>query len=64
MKLLTSLEAATMMGVKQTTIQRWVREGMDIPHTRLGKLVKFPERDLNLWLWKRTQNKQRKNFEE
>ena len=64
MKLLTTAEAATQIGIKKTTLQRWVREGMDIPHARLGHLLKFPEKDLNLWVWKYTKNKLRKNFEE
>ena len=64
MKLLTSAEAAVQLGVKKTTVQRWVREGMDLPHVKVGRLVKFPERDLNLWLWEKVQNKRRKNFDE
>jgi excisionase family DNA binding protein len=64
LRLLNSKEAADLLRVKRTTIQRWVREGVDLPYVRDGRQVKFPEKDLSLWVWKRVQNKQRKNFEE
>jgi len=61
---LTSSQAADLIQVKKTTLRQWVFRGVDIPFVRFSKRsVRFPKRDLEKWIFDRTQNKKFKNFE-
>jgi len=52
-QLLTPQQIAEKLCVKLSTIYNWSHIGF-IPHTKLGGLLRFRERDIELWLEKRT----------
>jgi excisionase family DNA binding protein len=52
-KLLTVEELADILSVKESTIYQWTHQGF-IPHTKLGRLVRFRESDVIKWLAKRS----------
>jgi len=52
-KLLTPQEIADCLGVKPSTIYQWTHQGF-IPHIKLGRLLRFKEKDVGIWLEKRT----------
>ena len=48
-KLLKPSEVAELIGVSVGTIQRWTRE-MRIPHTKIGRHLRFVRTDIEEWL--------------
>ncbi len=52
-KLLTPEEVAMLLGVKLSTIYQWTHQGF-IPHVKLGKFVRFKEKDIWKWIEIRT----------
>jgi excisionase family DNA binding protein len=48
-KLLTPEEISERLGVKLSTIYQWTHIGY-IPHFKLGRFVRFKERDILAWL--------------
>jgi excisionase family DNA binding protein len=44
-RLLTIPEAARLLGVKPNTLYLWVSQKR-VPHRKIGRLVRFAERDL------------------
>ena len=44
-RLLTIQEAARLLGVKPNTLYLWVSQKR-VPHRKIGRLVRFAERDL------------------
>jgi excisionase family DNA binding protein len=52
-KLLTPQEVAEKLGVKKSTIYSWTHQGF-IPFTKAGRLLRFRETDVMLWLNKRS----------
>jgi excisionase family DNA binding protein len=46
--LISAVEAGQLLGVHPVTLLRWAREGR-IPHSRLGRKVKFRVSELNSW---------------
>ena len=51
-KLLSIQETADYLGISITTLYTWVCK-RKIPFVKVGKLVKFEDRDLNKWIAKR-----------
>ena len=51
--LLDTNEAADYLGIKKSTLYDWVVQ-RKIPHTKVGRLLKFRTVDLDAWLQKRT----------
>ena len=52
-KLLTPDEVAELLSVRKSTIYQWTHQGF-IPHVKLGKLVRFKEKDVAEWVEKRS----------
>ncbi len=48
-KLLTIDELAEVLSVKKSTIYQWIHLGL-IPHMKVGRLLRFRERDIEKWL--------------
>ncbi len=48
-KLLTIDELAEVLTVKKSTIYQWVHLGL-IPHIKVGRLLRFKERNIQKWL--------------
>lgn len=48
-KLLTIDELAEVLSLKKSTIYQWVHLGL-IPHMKVGRLLRFRERDIEKWL--------------
>jgi len=48
-KLYTPEEMSELLGVKLSTIYQWTHIGY-IPHFKLGRFVRFKERDVLEWL--------------
>ena len=46
--LISAAEAGYLLGVHPVTLLRWAREGR-IPHSRMGRKVKFRVSELNSW---------------
>jgi excisionase family DNA binding protein len=53
-QLLTPKQIAEKLGVKLSTLYNWTHIGF-IPHTKLGGLLRFREKDIELWIQKRSQ---------
>jgi len=51
-KLLTPQQIADILGVKPSTIYQWTHQGF-IPHVKVGRLVRFREKDVTEWLERR-----------
>ena len=51
-KLLSIQETADCLGIRITTLYTWVCK-RKIPFIKVGKLVKFEDRDLSRWVAKR-----------
>lgn len=51
-KLLSTQEAAACLGIRITTLYAWVCQ-RKIPFIKVGKLVKFKDRDLDKWVEER-----------
>jgi len=54
-KLLTPEEMSEVLGVKLSTIYQWTHIGY-IPHFKLGRFVRFKERDVLEWLESKKDN--------
>jgi len=52
-KLLTPDEVAELLSVRKSTIYHWTHQGF-IPHVKLGKFVRFRQRDVVEWVEKRS----------
>lgn len=51
--LLTVKELAQMLNLSERTIHKFIHEDY-IPHIKLGHSVRFRQRDIEVWLAKRT----------
>ena len=56
--LLTVEEAARRLGIGRSLAWRLVRSG-ELPSVRLGRLVRVPERNLQVWLDRRCRGSER-----
>jgi excisionase family DNA binding protein len=52
-ELLDSKEVAEWLNMKESTIRKWTHYGF-IPHIKIGRCVRFQERDIEKWLQERT----------
>jgi excisionase family DNA binding protein len=52
-RMISQKELREKIGVHQTTIERWRKDGL--PFVRVGKLVRFKESEVNKWI--KDQNK-------
>jgi excisionase family DNA binding protein len=52
-ELLDTKQVAEWLNVKETTIRKWTHYGF-IPHIKIGRCVRFQERDIEKWLQERT----------
>jgi len=48
-KFLTVLDVALLLSVRPSTVYQWVSSG-EIPHYRLGRIVRFKRKDLDVWI--------------
>jgi excisionase family DNA binding protein len=48
-KFLTVLDVASLLSVRPSTVYQWVSLG-EIPHYRLGRIVRFRRKDLEVWV--------------
>jgi len=48
-KFLTVFEVASLLSVRPSTVYQWVSSG-EIPHYRLGRIVRFRRKDLETWV--------------
>ena len=52
--MLNSAEIADMLGMSMSTIRKWVHYGF-IPHVKLGRAVRFREKDVEAWIEERAE---------
>ncbi len=52
-QLMTPEQIAEKLGVKLSTVYNWTHIGF-IPYTKLGRLLRFRERDIDKWLDKKS----------
>jgi excisionase family DNA binding protein len=48
-KFLTVPDVASILSVKESTVYQWAKSG-EIPHYRLGRIVRFKRKDLEVWI--------------
>ena len=48
-KFLTVFKVASLLSVRPSTVYQWVSLGK-IPHYRLGRIVRFKRKDLEIWV--------------
>ena len=60
-KLLSPGEIADLLGVKKSTIYSWTHQDF-IPHVKLGNLLRFKEKDILVWIEKRSIKGRRKRI--
>ena len=48
-KFLTVFEVASLLSVRPSTVYQWVSLG-EIPHYKLGRIVRFRRKDLEAWV--------------
>jgi excisionase family DNA binding protein len=48
-KFLTVPDVASILSVKQSTVYQWAKS-KEIPHYRLGRIVRFKRKDLDVWI--------------
>jgi len=48
-KFLTVFEVASLLSVRPSTVYQWASLG-EIPHYRLGRIVRFKRKDLEAWV--------------
>jgi excisionase family DNA binding protein len=53
-RMLNSAEIAEKLGLSVSTIRKWVHFGF-IPHVKLGRAVRFKEKDVEAWIEERTE---------
>jgi excisionase family DNA binding protein len=53
-RMLNSAEIADMLGMSVSTIRKWVHYGF-IPHVKLGRAVRFREKDVEAWIEERAE---------
>ncbi len=53
-RLLDTAEIAEQLGMSISTIRKWVHFGF-IPHVKLGRAVRFREKDVEAWIEERTE---------
>ena len=45
-------DAATYLGIKEVTLRNWIKQGKDVPASRIGKLWRFKRTELDEWVKK------------
>jgi excisionase family DNA binding protein len=53
-RLLDTAEIAEQLNMSVSTIRKWVHFGF-IPHVKLGRAVRFREKDIATWIEERTE---------
>jgi excisionase family DNA binding protein len=53
-RLLDTAEIAEQLNMSVSTIRKWVHYGF-IPHIKLGRAVRFREKDIETWIAERTE---------
>ena len=53
-RLLDTAEIAEQLNMSVSTIRKWVHYGF-IPHVKLGRSVRFREKDIETWIEERTE---------
>jgi excisionase family DNA binding protein len=53
-RLLDTAAIAEQLGMSVSTIRKWVHYGF-IPHIKLGRAVRFREKDIETWIEERTE---------
>ncbi len=53
-RMLNSAEIAYKLGMSISTIRKWVHYGF-LPHVKLGRAVRFREKDVEAWIEERTE---------
>ena len=53
-RLLDTAEIAEQLNMSVSTIRKWVHFGF-IPHVKLGRAVRFREKDVEAWIEERTE---------
>jgi excisionase family DNA binding protein len=53
-RLLDTAEIAEQLNMSVSTIRKWVHFGF-IPHVKLGRAVRFREKDIETWIEERTE---------
>jgi len=60
-QLLNTEEASEFLGISRHTLYEWVIQ-KKIPYVKVGRLTKFRLKDLEVWLTKRSQAEDRRDF--
>jgi excisionase family DNA binding protein len=53
-RMLDTAEIAEQLGMSVSTIRKWVHYGF-IPHVKLGRAVRFREKDIEKWIEERSE---------
>ena len=53
-RLLDTAQIAEQLNMSASTIRKWVHYGF-IPHVKLGRSVRFREKDIETWIAERTE---------
>jgi excisionase family DNA binding protein len=53
-QLMKAAQVAELLNVAESTIRKWVHYGF-IPHVKLGRAVRFREKDIETWITERTE---------
>jgi len=53
-RLLDTAQIAEQLNMSVSTIRKWVHYGF-IPHVKLGRAVRFREKDIETWIEERTE---------
>ena len=63
-KLLNPSQLAEILNVRPGTIYSWLSRRIDIPYVKIAGTVRFREKAVQDWLFKKEQDRKRKNFED
>jgi excisionase family DNA binding protein len=53
-QLMNTSQVARWLNMSESTIRKWVHYGY-IPHVKLGRAVRFKEKDVEAWIEERTE---------
>ena len=62
-KLLNASQLAEIIGIKPVTVYCWITRGVDIPHIKVNKTIRFREKAVQEWLLRKEEERKKRNFE-
>jgi len=62
-KLLNASELAEIIGIKAATVYSWIIRGVDIPHIKVERTIRFREKAVQDWLLRKEEERKKRRFE-